>query len=171
MTDTLKEVIAYTDGGCIGNPGPGGYGVVLVHGGRKKELSGGFRMTTNNRMEVMAAIAALRVLKTARKVTLVTDSRYLSDAMSKGWAKKWRANGWRKSGKGRALNQDLWQQLLDLCEQHRVEFKWIPGHAGHPENERCDALSMRAAQQPDLPADSGYENDTGGRVPTSLLAV
>lgn len=171
MTEKPQAVFAYTDGSCVGNPGPGGYGALLAYGAHRKELSGGFRLTTSNRMEVMAAIAALQALKVACKVTLFTDSRYLADAMSKGWARKWRANGWRKSDKRQALNQDLWQLLLDLCEQHEVEFKWIQGHAGHPENERCDALSMRAARQAHLPVDSGYEDHQGGCESTSLFGT
>ncbi len=152
-----KRVTIYTDGGCLGNPGPGGYGVVLLYNGHRKELSGGYRLTTNNRMELLAAIKGLEALKEPCAVTLYTDSRYLADAMRKGWAKRWQANGWRRNRKEKALNPDLWQRLLALCDRHEVEFVWVKGHAGVQENERCDALSQAAARQPDLPADPGYE--------------
>jgi len=157
MTDKLKNVTIYTDGGCLGNPGPGGYGVVLLYGGHRKELSGGYRLTTNNRMEIMAAIAGLQALKGRCVVTLYTDSQYLANAIMKGWAKRWRANGWKRNKTDRALNPDLWQELLDLCDKHPVTVIWIRGHAGTEENERCDVLSREAAQQPDLPRDKGYE--------------
>jgi len=157
MTDKLKNVMIYTDGGCLGNPGPGGYGVVLLYGGHRKELSGGYRLTTNNRMEIMAAIAGLQALRGRCAVTLYTDSQYLANAITQGWAKRWRANGWKRNKADRALNPDLWQELLDLCDKHQVTVIWIKGHAGTPENERCDVLSREAAQRPDLPQDRGYE--------------
>jgi ribonuclease HI len=157
MGKELKKVTIYTDGGCIGNPGPGGYGVVLLYGSHRKELHGGFRRTTNNRMEIMAAIVGLRALKTKCAVTVYTDSQYLANAIMKGWAKRWRAKGWMRSKKEKALNPDLWKQLLDLCAQHEVEFVWVRGHAGNPENERSDELSMHAAQRKGLPPDVGYE--------------
>jgi ribonuclease HI len=157
MCNPPKQVLAYTDGACIGNPGPGGYGVVLIYGRHRKELSGGFRLTTNNRMEIMGAIVALRALVEPCQVTVHTDSRYLADAISKGWAEGWRAREWRKPKRGKALNPDLWQELLDLCAKHRVEFQWIEGHSGHRENERSDALAMQAAMREGLPADPGYE--------------
>jgi ribonuclease HI len=150
-------VTIYTDGGCIDNPGPGGYGVVLLFGEVRKELSGGFRRTTNNRMEIMAALAGLRSLKCPCEVTLWTDSQYLQNSMMKGWAKRWRANGWMRNSKERAQNSDLWEQLLEVCAGHRVKFEWVKGHAGNTENERCDVLSTQAARQADLPADEGYE--------------
>ena len=153
-----KEVIIYTDGACLGNPGSGGYGVVLLYSQHRKELSGGFRLTTNNRMEIMAAIVGLLALKTQCYVTLYTDSKYLVDAVMKGWAKRWQANGWKRNQKEKAKNPDLWQQLLDLCAQHEVKFVWVKGHAGNRENEYCDQLAVKAAQQKDLPADPGYEN-------------
>ncbi len=153
-----KEVIIYTDGACLGNPGSGGYGVVLLYSQHRKELSGGFRLTTNNRMEIMAAIVGLLALKTKCYVTLYTDSKYLVDAVMKGWAKRWQANGWKRNQKEKAKNPDLWQQLLDLCAQHEVKFVWVKGHAGNRENEYCDRLAVKAAQQKDLPADPGYEN-------------
>ena len=147
----------YTDGGCIGNPGPGGYGVVLIAGKQRQEISAGYRLTTNNRMELTAAIAGLNALSSRSKVTLYSDSRYLVDGMTKGWAAQWRARGWRKAGRGKALNADLWQNLLDLSERHEVNFIWIQGHSGNHENERCDQLSMQAARQHNLPLDPGYE--------------
>jgi ribonuclease HI len=155
--EPLKEIIIYTDGACIGNPGPGGWAAVLLHGGQRKEISGGCRLTTNNRMEMTAAIEALRALEGRHVAFIYTDSRYLADAMAKGWAKKWRANGWRRTRSSRALNPDLWQELLDLCAHHEVAFFWIPGHSGNPENSRCDRLSVAAAKQKGLPADTVYE--------------
>ncbi len=155
-TAPRKQVTIYTDGGCLGNPGPGGYGVVLLYKGSRKELSGGYRLTTNNRMELMAAIKGLEALKEPCAVTLYTDSRYLADAMTKGWARRWQANGWRRNRKEKALNPDLWERLLALCGRHEVRFVWVKGHAGVRENERCDELSQKAARRPDLPADPGY---------------
>ncbi len=152
----LPQVTIYTDGGCLGNPGPGGYGVVLLFGKHRKELSGGFRQTTNNRMEILAAIAGLEALNRPCWVTLFSDSRYVVDAMTKGWAERWRRNGWRRNKKDKALNPDLWGRLLDLCEQHQVEFRWTKGHAGTKENERCDQLAVAAAKGYDLPPDEGY---------------
>ena len=165
-TNELKQITLYTDGACIGNPGPGGYGVVLLHEGQRKELSGGFRLTTNNRMEIMAAIVGLQTLKSRCAVTLYSDSRYLVESMAQGWAKQWQANHWRRGKRGKALNSDLWEQLLDLCEQHEVEFVWVQGHAGHRENERCDQLSMQAAQHRDLPTDTAYEENESRNAPT-----
>lgn len=157
MSKELKKVTIYTDGGCIRNPGPGGYGVVLLHGKHRKELSGGFRFTTNNRMEIMAAIVGLRALKTKCRVTIYTDSQYLVNSIMKGWAKRWRAKGWMRNKTEKALNPDLWEQLLDLCDRHKVKFVWVRGHAGNRENERCDRLSVQAAQRKDLPRDVSYE--------------
>jgi ribonuclease HI len=152
-----KKVTAWTDGACKGNPGVGGYGVVLLHGGHRRELSGGFRLTTNNRMELTAAVEALRILKEPCDVVLHTDSRYIADAMEKGWARRWRANGWKRNKKGdRAQNPDLWEELLELCDRHAVQFRWVEGHAGITENERCDELSNEAVLHPRLPADPGY---------------
>ncbi len=153
----MKKVQIYTDGACSGNPGKGGYGIILVYNEHRKELSGGYRLTTNNRMEMMAAIIGLEALKMPCDVTLYTDSRYLVDAITKGWAKKWQANGWKRNNKESAKNPDLWQKLLDLCEAHAVNFVWVKGHAGHPENERCDRLAVTAAQQLELAIDEVYE--------------
>ncbi|MCH5196308.1 MAG: ribonuclease HI [Oscillospiraceae bacterium] len=138
----MKIVEAFTDGACSGNPGPGGYGVILRCEGREKELSGGEADTTNNRMELMGVITALEALKYPCKVKITTDSKYVVDGITKGWAKSWRSKGWKKSDGKPALNPDLWERLLDLLEVHDAEFFWIKGHAGHPENERCDALAV-----------------------------
>lgn len=152
----MKTVI-YTDGGCLGNPGPGGYGAVIITGNSRRELSGGFQLTTNNRMEIYAAIAALESLTTRTQVMLYSDSRYLVDAINKQWVQRWRANNWKRNKKEKALNIDLWKQILPLLSQHEVEFKWVRGHAGHKENERCDRLAVAAAKMKNLPADKGYE--------------
>ena len=138
----MKKVEIYTDGACSGNPGAGGWGAVLIYRGHRKELSGYDPETTNNRMELTAVISALGALKEPCEVTLTTDSKYVCDGIEKGWARSWRARGWKKSDNKPALNSDLWQQLLDLSEIHRVRFVWIKGHAGHPENERCDSLAV-----------------------------
>lgn len=153
----MKKVHIYTDGACSGNPGKGGYGIILVYNEHRKELSGGYRLTTNNRMEMMAAIIGLEALKMPCEVSLYTDSRYLVDAITKGWAKKWQANGWQRNKKETAKNPDLWQKLLTLCEEHEVKFIWVKGHAGHPENEQCDRLAVTAAQQLELAIDEIYE--------------
>jgi len=152
----LKHVTIYTDGACIGNPGPGGYGAVLLYQDQRRELSGGYHRTTNNRMEIMAAIIGLEALKENCRVTLYSDSEYLVKAISRGWAQRWRANGWKRNKREKALNPDLWERLLQLCEYHEVEFSWVKGHAENAENIRCDELAMQAAQQPDLPVDEGY---------------
>ncbi|HKP97559.1 MAG TPA: ribonuclease HI [Fibrobacteria bacterium] len=154
--DGSDSITIYTDGGCLGNPGPGGYGAVLLYRDHRKELSGGYRLTTNNRMELMGAIAALEALKARSKAVLHTDSQYVVNAMEKGWAQKWRRNGWRKPDKQPAMNPDLWERLLDLCSRHEVKFAWVRGHAGNVENERCDALANQAATRKDLPPDPGY---------------
>ena len=157
MDDQKKKVSIYTDGGCLGNPGPGGYGVVLRFGPHEKKLSAGYRLTTNNRMEIMAAIAGLEALKDPCEVTLYSDSKYLVDAMTKGWVTRWKANGWKRNKTDRAVNVDLWKRLLAVCARHDVAFRWVKGHAGHPENEACDALANKAAARKDLPVDEGYE--------------
>lgn len=159
MAGSQYDYIIYTDGGCIGNPGAGGYGALILHGQQRKELSGGYRMTTNNRMELMAAIAALGETPPSSNVLLYSDSRYLVDGMTKGWAEGWRANKWRKSKKQKAANIDLWKILLSLCENRKVTFRWVEGHADNPENELCDRLSVKAASQHHLPVDAGYEDE------------
>lgn len=155
----LRKITIYTDGGCIGNPGPGGYGAVLLCDGHRKELSGGFRLTTNNRMETLAAIVALESLKTKCEVTLYSDSKYLVDAIMQGWAARWQTNGWHRNKKEKALNPDLWERLLELCKKHEIKFVWVKGHAGNIENERCDVLCKNAAYQVDLPVDKNYEKN------------
>ena len=151
-------MVIYTDGACEPNPGPGGYGVVLVHPKKRAEISGGFRLTTNNRMEIFAAIAGLELLKQPCKVTLHSDSQYLVDALTMGWVESWKRKQWWRTRTERVPNRDLWERLLAFCGQHQVEFRWVKGHAGVPENERCDQLAMAALRQPNLPADEGYEN-------------
>jgi ribonuclease HI len=154
-----KEVTIYTDGACLGNPGPGGYGVVLLYGEHRRELSGGFRRTTNNRMEILAAIAGLEALKGRCKVTLYTDSQYLVNTIMKGWAERWKKYGWTRNKKREAArNPDLWERLLELCSKHEVEFRWVRGHSGVEENERADQLSVEAASGKNLAVDLGYED-------------
>ena len=138
----MKTVTVYTDGACSGNPGPGGYGAILVYNGKEKELSGGEKMTTNNRMELSAVIVALEALKEPCSVTLTTDSKYVSDGITQGWARSWKAKGWKKADGKPALNPELWDRLLTLLDTHEVEFVWVKGHAGHPYNERCDTLAV-----------------------------
>ncbi len=152
----LKEVIVYTDGACSGNPGPGGYGVVLLHGEKRKEMSAGYRRTTNNRMELLAAIVALEALRYPCKVIVYTDSQYLVNGIEKGWAKAWKARGWRKADGKPAINPDLWQRLLTAIEAHKVGFQWVRGHAETVENTRCDELAVAAAHSSELQEDSGY---------------
>jgi len=152
----MKEVTIYTDGGADPNPGPGGYGVVLICGKHRKELSGGFARKTNNRMEILAAIKGLEALKTPCQVRLHSDSQYLVNAMTLGWARRWQAHGWKRNRHDHAINPDLWGRLLTLCETHEVQFIWVKGHAGHRENERCDTLAGHALQKGDLPPDEGY---------------
>ena len=159
MSTTQTDFTIYTDGGCIGNPGPGGYGAVILAGKQRKELSGGYRLTTNNRMELMAAVAALGDTPEGSTILLYSDSRYLVDGMTRGWAERWRANNWRKADKQKALNVDLWRVLLALCEHRKVTFKWVAGHTGNKENERCDRLSMDAARRSKLPPDTSYESE------------
>lgn len=155
------KVVIFTDGASSRNPGPGGYGVVLLYGDTRTELSGGFRCTTNNRMEMTAVIAALETLKRPSQAVVYSDSRYVVDAVQKGWARRWKANDWMRppgaDGKSyRAENSDLWARMLELLDRHTVEFRWVRGHANHPENERCDQLAVQAAAQKHLPADPGF---------------
>jgi len=154
----FKNVEIYTDGGCRPtNPGPGGYGVVLKYGLNRREISGGYRFTTNNRMELIAAIRGLEALKEPCDVRLFSDSQYVVNGISKGWARRWKSNGWRRSSNERPENVDLWERLLQLCDVHRVRFEWIRGHSGHPENERCDSLASQAAEGLPPSIDSEYE--------------
>lgn len=159
MTQSRKQVTIFTDGSCIGNPGPGGYGAILDYKGNRKELWDGFRRTTNNRMELLAVVKSLAALKEPCDVVLYSDSEYVVRAMNAGWPHTWKENGWRRRGSKTAINRDLWARLLDLCDRHDVHFKWIKGHAGHPENERCDRLALAAAQLPDLSIDVEYERE------------
>ena len=147
MAAKQTEVELFTDGACSGNPGPGGWGAILRCGTREKELSGGSAQTTNNKMELTAAIEGLKVLKYPCRVTLCTDSKYVADGITKGWAASWRARGWTKSDGKPALNPELWEELLELCGKHDVKIIWVKGHAGHPENERCDALAVAETQK------------------------
>ena len=147
-------VYLYTDGASSGNPGPGGYGIVLVHGERMKELSGGFRKTTNNRMELMAVIVGLEaLLKAPIEITVVSDSKYVVDAVNKGWV-----FGWEKKNFQGKKNPDLWRRFLRIYRKHKVKMQWVKGHNDHPMNERCDRLAVMAGKQPNLPADTGYES-------------
>ena len=152
-----KTVVIYTDGACSGNPGAGGYGVVLLYGGKRKEMSEGYRLTTNNRMEVLAVIKGLEALKEPCQVTLYSDSKYVVDAIEKGWVKKWKANGWYRTKKEKASNVDLWERLLVQLERHQVTFQWVKGHADNPENERCDELARGAIAAGNLLEDENYQ--------------
>ena len=143
----MKKVEIFTDGACSGNPGPGGWGAILRYNGVEKELSGGERQTTNNRMELCAVLNALSALKEPCDVVLTSDSKYVIDSVSKGWVYSWEKKGWKKSDGKPALNVDLWERLLPLLETHNVTFVWIKGHAGHPENERCDALAVKEREK------------------------
>jgi ribonuclease HI len=146
----MKSVKIYTDGACSKNPGPGGYGVILKYGSKVKELSAGFKKTTNNRMELMAIIAGLSALKEKCQVTVYSDSKYVVDAVVKNWARRWEKNNWYRNKNEKALNPDLWQELLNLIDQHVVKFEWVKGHTGHKENERCDKIAVKAAKGQNL---------------------
>lgn len=160
LKDRAGRILVFTDGGSIDNPGPGGYGAVILKGDERIELSGGFRRTTNNRMELMGCIAALsRIEPPGQRVLVQTDSRYVVDGITKGWAARWRRNGWMRNAEEPAENSDLWEKLLELVERHDVRFEWIRGHAGHPENERCDALARAESAKRNLPPDPGYEDN------------
>ena len=143
----MKQVTIYTDGACSGNPGPGGWGAILEYNGTEKELSGGEENTTNNRMELTGVITALEALKEPCIVELYSDSKYVIDALEKGWAVGWRARGWKRADKKPALNPDLWGRLLDLCEKHEVHTHWVKGHADNPKNNRCDELAVMESQK------------------------
>jgi len=142
----LKKVTIYTDGACCGNPGPGGYGAVLIFGQHQKQISEGFRKTTNNRMEMLAAIKALQMLKESCDVEIISDSKYLVDAVTKGWAKKWKSKNWMRTPKEKAKNADLWKILLELLNNHQAKFTWVKGHAGNQYNEICDELATSATK-------------------------
>jgi len=170
MLKPAGEIEIYTDGACQSNPGPGGYGVVLIADGRRRELSGGFRKTTNNRMELFSVIRALRELDHPNsKVTVYSDAQYVVNMINGGYAQRWRRDGWtRNHGKDPAMNPDLWEILLDLCARHAVRFVWVRGHADNKENSRCDELAVAARQGTDLPADEGYEKPVAPVQPTQL---
>lgn len=153
---TLKTVTIYTDGAAKGNPGPGGYGTLLVLNGKTCELSGGFRRTTNNRMELLAAITGIEALPAPCKVTLYSDSRYLVDAMNKGWLRGWKSRRWSRANNQYLKNADLWKRLDAATVSHEISWNWVKGHAGHPENERCDSLADGAARSSKLPPDDGF---------------
>jgi len=152
----MKVVDIYTDGACSGNPGPGGYGAVLLHGGHRKEISAAYELTTNNRMEVLAAIIALETLKEPCRVKLYSDSRYLVDSIEKGWVKRWRQNNWKRNKTDVAQNVDLWERLLPLLSRHDVRFIWVRGHAENAENNRCDVMARTAIEDGDFLHDEGY---------------
>lgn len=154
----MNNVTIYTDGSCLGNPGPGGWCAVLTSAnhGAEKELSGGFALTTNNRMELLAVIRSLEALKEPCKVEIYTDSQYVGNAIEKGWLQGWQRKGWKTAAKKPVKNIDLWKSLIPLLKTHQVRFHWLKGHSGHPENERCDQVARAAAQGRNLPADEGY---------------
>lgn len=143
----MKKVFIYTDGACKGNPGAGGWAALLQYGEFEKTITGGERNTTNNRMELMAVIQALKLLKEPCEVTLYTDSQYICNALERGWAMKWKSNGWMRNSKDKTLNPDLWEILLDMCEIHTITPIWIKGHSGHPQNEICDKLATKTASK------------------------
>lgn len=159
MNNKIPEVEIYTDGACSGNPGPGGYGAILMYGSHKKEISGGYRLTTNNRMELTAVIKSLQELKKPCSVTLYSDSKYIVDAVNQGWIKKWIAGGWVKSDKSPVKNVDLWKELLELLKPHRVTWVWVKGHADNEHNSRCDRLAVEAGKSGNLMTDKEYEGE------------
>ncbi len=155
-----SAVTIYTDGACRGNPGPGGYAAILLYGTHRKEISGGYRRTTNNRMEIFRLIAALEALTRPCKAHVHADSKYLLNACTKGWLRRWKANGWQTTGRKDVQNRDLWERLDPLLSRHDIEFKWVKGHASSAENNRCDALAVAASRAPHLPPDSPYESES-----------
>ena len=152
-----KRVTIYSDGACSGNPGPGGYGTVLLFGEHRKELSAGFRRTTNNRMELLGAIAGLEALREPCDIVLYSDSKYLVDAINKRWIDGWQKKGWKTASKQPVKNQDLWQRLLRAIGDHDIEWRWVKGHSGDKENDRCDELAVAASSGPGLPEDEGFD--------------
>jgi ribonuclease HI len=153
----MKTVDIYTDGACSGNPGPGGYGIVMLYKNNRKEMQGCYRLTTNNRMEIIAAILALEALREPCIVRLYSDSRYLVDAIEKGWVARWQKNNWMRNKSDEAVNVDLWKRLLNQLERHKVEFIWVRGHASNVENNRCDELARGAIHEGGFLVDEGYE--------------
>ena len=159
MPSVLKpgiELEIWVDGACVVNPGPGGYGIIFKYQGHKWEKAGSFRCTTNNRMEIMGVLVALETLPDKCRATIFSDSQYVVNSMTKGWAKRWKSKGWSKKGGKKVPNADLWQRMLDLCAKHKVECKWVKGHNNSLENDRCDQLAESAARKPSLPEDTGY---------------
>lgn len=155
-----KNVAIYTDGSCLGNPGPGGYGAVLIYKNNRKELAKGYALTTNNRMELLAAIVALETLNTGCNVDLTTDSQYVRQGIT-SWLKGWKAKGWKTASKKPVKNKDLWQRLDAACQPHTIQWHWVKGHSGHPENERCDQLARNAAENDNQRQDEGYLAEQG----------
>jgi ribonuclease HI len=156
-----KQIQAFTDGSCLGNPGPGGYGALLIYKGHQKELSQGYRLTTNNRMELLAAIVALETLTEHCRVTLTTDSQYVRQGITQ-WIHGWKRKGWKTASKQPVKNVDLWKRLDAACQQHQVEWHWVKGHSGHPENERVDELARQAAESNGLLEDHGFNGQPAG---------
>ncbi len=154
------KTVIYTDGGCLGNPGPGGYAAIVLHGDDRTELFGGFRRTTNNRMEVLACIVGLATLMSETDVVVISDSKYTVNTMTKGWAKKWRAKNWMRTPTEPAKNADLWKRMLEVSDERKVTFRWVKGHAGTEENERCDVLAVAAANGQDLQVDTGFVEES-----------
>lgn len=156
----MKEIIIFTDGACLGNPGPGGWAAIIRHPDHEQTLQGGFRHTTNNRMEILAVVASLQALPAPSHVTLVSDSQYVCNAVAKNWIGGWQKNGWRTASKTPVKNRDLWEQLLPELNRHAVRFQWIRGHNGHTENERCDCLARECASRASsLPEDPGFSGE------------
>lgn len=156
MVTDMKKIELFTDGSCLGNPGPGGYGALLRYGQHEKRLSAGFKLTTNNRMEMLAAIEGLKLLKQPCEVSLTTDSQYLRQGIT-SWIHGWKKRGWKTASKAPVKNVDLWKQLDKLSQEHKINWHWVKGHAGHAENEICDELARTAAQSSELAVDLGYE--------------
>lgn len=154
--ENKSRVVLYTDGSCLGNPGPGGWAALIIDG-ETREISGGFTRTTNNRMEINALVQGLKSIPENSRVSAYTDSKYLHDALDKGWLQKWRKNGWRTSSKTPVKNRDLWEELISLLEKQNLTLNWIQAHNGQRQNERCDELAKQEAQRTDLPVDVGYE--------------
>ncbi len=152
----MKKISIYTDGACTNNPGPGGYGAILIYNDKKKEVSAGYKYTTNNRMELLGVIKALELLKEKCEIELYSDSKYIIDAINKGWAKKWQKNNWMRNKDDKALNPDLWERLLSLIEIHNIKFIWVKGHADNEFNNRCDFLARQAILEKDLLVDENY---------------
>ncbi len=155
--DEIPDIDLFSDGGAEPNPGIGGFGVIMSYKGKRKEFFKGYKLTTNNRMELMGVIFGLMQLKTKSNVEVYTDSRYVVDGITKGWAQKWKLNNWKRDKNHKAINIDLWDQLLNLIQEHTVKFNWVKGHDGHPENERCDYLANLGINSKELLEDDGYK--------------